>query len=69
MICLIKTIGNRCIYKEVPDNEVPVLVESETPILQPEVTLTQRIDALESAVADLMILTINKEDEQIWKSL
>ena len=65
MICLIKTIGNRCIYKEVPDNEVPVLVESETPILQPEVTLTQRIDALESAVADLMILTINKEDEQI----
>ena len=69
MICLIKTIGNRCIYKEVPDNEVPVLVESETPILQPEVTLTQRIDALESAVADLMILTINKEDEKIWKSL
>ena len=65
MICLIKTIGNRCIYKEVPDNEVPVLVESETPILQPEVTLTQRVDALESAVADLMILTINKEDEQI----
>ena len=65
MICLIKTIGNRCIYKEVPDNEVPVLVESETPILQPEVTLTQRIDALESAVADLMILTINKEDGQI----
>ena len=64
MICLIKTIGNRCIYKEVPDNEVPVLVESETPILQPGVTLTQRIDALENAVADLMILSI-KEDEQI----
>ena len=64
MICLIKTIGNRCIYKEVPDNEVPVLVASETPILQPEITLKQRVDALESAVADLMIISI-KEDEQI----
>ena len=64
MICLIKTIGNRCIYKEVPDNEAPVLVASETSDLQSEVTLTQRVDALESAVADLMILSI-KEDEQI----
>lgn len=64
MICLIKTIGNRCIYKEVPDNEAPVLVASETSDLQSEVTLTQRVDALESAVADLMILSI-KEDKQI----
>ena len=64
MICLIKTIGNRCIYKEVPDNEAPVLVASEASDLQSEVTLTQRADALENAVADLMILTI-KEDEQI----
>ena len=64
MICLIKTIGNRCIYKEIPDNEVPVLVESGTPILQPEVTLTQRVDALESAVADLMLLTIKEEENQ-----
>lgn len=62
MICLIKTIGNRCIYKEVPDNEVPVLVVSETPILQPEVTLTQRVDALEGAVADLMILSIKEKN-------
>ena len=64
MICLIKTIGNRCIYKEIPDNEAPVLVASETPVLHSEVTLTQRVDALENAVADLMILSI-KEDEQI----
>ena len=64
MICLIKTIGNRCIYKEIPDNEAPVLVTNETPILQPEVTLTQRVDALEGAVTDLMILSI-KEDDQI----
>ena len=64
MICLIKTIGNRCIYKEVPDNEVPVLVESETPILQPEITLTQRVDALENAVADLMILSIKEEENR-----
>ena len=64
MICLIKTIGNRCIYKEVPENEAPVLVASETSDLQSEVTLTQRVDALESAVADLMILSI-KEDKQI----
>ena len=67
MICLIKTIGNRCIYKEVPDNEVPVLVASETPVLQSEVTLTQRVDALENAVADLMILSIKEENQ--WKSL
>ena len=64
MICLIKTIGNRCIYKEVPDNEAPVLVASESPVLQPEITLTQRVDALESAVADLMILTIKEEENQ-----
>lgn len=64
MICLIKTIGNRCIYKEVPDNEAPVLVTSETSDLQSEVTLTQRVDALESAVADLMILTIKEEENQ-----
>ena len=63
MICLIKTIGNRCIYKEVPDNEAPVLVASETLDLQSEVTLTQRVDALESAVADLMILTIKEENQ------
>ena len=64
MICLIKTIGNRCIYKEIPDNEVPVLVESERPILQPEVTLTQRVNALENAVADLMVLSIKEEENQ-----
>ena len=62
MICLIKTIGNRCIYKEVPDNETPVLVASETSDLQSEVTLTQRVDALESAVADLMILSIKEKN-------
>lgn len=59
MICLIKTIGNRCIYKEIPDNEVPVLVKSETPILQPEVTLTQRVDALEGAVAESLDILKN----------
>ena len=59
MICLIKTIGNRCIYKEIPDNEVPVLVESERPILQPEVTLTQRVDALEGAVAESLDILKN----------
>lgn len=64
MICLIKTIGNRCIYKEIPDNEAPVLVASETSDLQSEVTLTQRVDALENAVADLMILTIKEEENQ-----
>ena len=64
MICLIKTIGNRCIYKEVPDNEAPVLVASETSDLQSEVTLTQRVDALESAVADLMILSIKEEENR-----
>ena len=62
MICLIKTIGNRCIYKEVPDNEAPVLAASETLDLQSEVTLTQRVDALESAVADLMILSIKEKN-------
>ena len=36
--------------------------------LQNQVTDSQRLEALESAVADLMILTI-KEDEQIWKNL
>lgn len=36
--------------------------------LQNQVTDSQRLEALESAVADLMILFI-KEDEQIWKSL
>ena len=64
MICLIKTIGNRCIYKEVPDNEAPVLVASETSDLQSEVTLTQRVNALESAVADLMILSIKEEENR-----
>ena len=33
--------------------------------LQNQVTDSQRLEALESAVADLMILTINKEGEQI----
>ena len=33
--------------------------------LQNQVTDSQRLEALESAVADLMILTINKEDGQI----
>ena len=64
MICLIKTIGNRCIYKEIPDHEAPALVASETPILQPEVTLTQRVNALENAVADLMVLSIKEEENQ-----
>ena len=59
MICLIKTIGNRCIYKEVPDNEAPVLVASETSDLQSEVTLTQRVDALENAVAESLDILKN----------
>ena len=33
--------------------------------LQNQVTDSQRLEALESAVADLMVLAINKEDEQI----
>lgn len=59
MICLIKTIGNRCIYKEIPDNEVPALVATETSDLQAEVTLTQRVDALEGAVAESLDILKN----------
>ena len=33
--------------------------------LQNQITDSQRLEALESAVADLMILTINKEDGHI----
>ena len=36
--------------------------------LQNKVTDSQRLEALENAVADLMILSI-KEDEQIWENL
>lgn len=60
MICLVKTIGNRCFYKEVPDDEAPVLETRDTSDLQPEVTLTQRVEALESAVADLSVLSIEE---------
>ena len=59
MICLIKTIGNRCIYKEVPDNEAPVLETRENQVLQSEVTLTQRVDALEGAVAESLDILKN----------
>lgn len=40
-------------------------LEKHRESLQNQVTDSQRLEALESAVADLMILTINKEDEQI----
>lgn len=33
--------------------------------IQNQITDSQRLEALENAVADLMVLTINKEDEQI----
>ena len=44
-------------------------LEKHRESLQNQVTDSQRLEALESAVADLMILTINKEDGQIWKNL
>ena len=40
-------------------------LEKHRESLQNQVTDSQRLEALENAVADLMILTINKEDEQI----
>ena len=40
-------------------------LEKHRESLQNQVTDSQRLEALESAVADLMILTINKEDGQI----
>ncbi len=40
-------------------------LEKHRESLQNQVTDSQRLEALESAVADLMVLTINKEDEQI----
>ena len=40
-------------------------LEKHRESLQNQVTDSQRLEALESAVADLMILTINKDDEQI----
>ena len=43
-------------------------LEKQRESLQNQVTESQRLEALESAVADLMILSI-KEDKQIWKSL
>lgn len=59
MICLIKTIGNRCIYKEIPDDKAPVLETKENQVLQFEVTLTQRVDALEGAVAESLDILKN----------
>ena len=39
-------------------------LEKHREFLQNQVTDSQRLEALESAVADLMILTINKEENQ-----